>query len=246
MAKARIDSNGDLVNSKTGEVIGNVQTGVNFSSRDGEMHSLEEMGVSLPDPPDEERIKSRFASAGEREKAAADAKEKEARKPGPPPATADGQTGTHIDSGVTSFPAKRTKYEITKDTFFVVRFGLMQMEDGRFVAMPADEARRHDGAESHWVKFRMWSYDEELRWKSECLEYNPEMKAQVINADRLNERKLRMLLLDWSFGECEDRLRLLHCDGRLSDESYSILKGMYPSIVNAIVTLMNNVLENNL
>jgi hypothetical protein len=38
---------------------------------------------------------------------------------------------------------------------------------------------------------------------------------------------------------------MLHCDGILSDESYKIFMGLYPSIANTIVTLMNNVLENN-
>ena len=52
-------------------------------------------------------------------------------------------------------------------------------------------------------------------------------------------------MLDWSFAEHDDRLKLLHCDGRLSDESYAIFMGMYPSIASTIVDLMNLVLESN-
>ena len=140
---------------------------------------------------------------------------------------------------------KRTKYEITKDSYFVVKFGLYQKEDGRFVPIKEDAVDGTPEAELHWVKFRMWSYAEELKWKSEFLEYNNATKSQFLNVDRLNERKIRCLMLDWSFAEHDDRLKLLHCDGRLSDESYAIFMGMYPSIASTIVDLMNLVLESN-
>ena len=91
----------------------------------------------------------------------------------------------------------------------------------------------------------MWTYDEELQWKADCLEYNSQTKIQSINYDKLNEIKLKNLLLDWSFAENEDRLKLLHCDGKLSDESYSIFNGLYPSIATCIVEMMNDVLESN-
>ena len=42
MAKARIDANGDLINSETGEVIGNVRDGVNFNSSGSRPRTLEE------------------------------------------------------------------------------------------------------------------------------------------------------------------------------------------------------------
>ena len=152
----------------------------------------------------------------------------------------------NVDAGISSFRKNRTKYEVSRDTYSVVRFGLMQKgEGGRFVVINEQSVPEHPESEIHWVKFRMWNYDEELNWKSNCTEYSAAAKGQVINIDRLNEQKLKMLLLDWSFGEYDDRLKLLHCDGRLSDESYCILKGMYPTIVNAIVYMMNDVLENN-
>ena len=52
-------------------------------------------------------------------------------------------------------------------------------------------------------------------------------------------------MLDWSFGEYDDRLKLLHCDGKLSDESYAMFMGLYPSIASTIVDMMNLVLESN-
>lgn len=248
MAKARINENGDLINAETGEILGNVQQGVNFDSYDGEMYSLDDFGVSLPDPPDEEVIKRRKEAARAARSSSSSFEDEDIKVE----KIVESQSSSsavyneaHIDNGLTSFVAKRSKYEVTRDTFFIIKFGLVQMEDERFVPIPYESVPENHNAEAHWVKFRMWNYDEELKWKAECLEYDAKMKGQVINTDKLNERKLKMLLLDWSFGEYEDRLKLLHCDGKLSDESYSILRGMYPSIVNVIVNLMNNVLENN-
>jgi hypothetical protein len=51
--------------------------------------------------------------------------------------------------------------------------------------------------------------------------------------------------LDWSFSEIDNKFKLLHTDGVLSDESYSVFCGLLPNIANAIVNSMNDVLENN-
>ena len=150
-----------------------------------------------------------------------------------------------MDVGPTSFARKRTKYEITDSSYFIIRFGLLQKDDGRFVPIKEDAIDGIAEAEPHWVKFRMWNYGEELAWKSEFMEYNNAMKSQYLNIEKLNERKIRRLLLDWSFGEYDDRLKLLHCDGMLSDESYSVFMGLYPSIAGTIVDMMNLVLESN-
>ena len=145
----------------------------------------------------------------------------------------------------TSFVKELTKYQVTKDSTFTVKFGLVE-QDGRFIPIKEDALLNYRGAELVWVKFRMWTFQEELDWKNSCNEFNNLYKCQVLNNDKLNELKIKRLILDWSFGENYDRLKLLHTDGRLSDESFNIFKGLYPSIVNTIIELMNNVLENNL
>ena len=92
----------------------------------------------------------------------------------------------------------------------------------------------------------MWTYQEQIKWKNQSNEYNNSIKSLFLNFNKLNELKIKNLILDWSFGEYDSSLKLLHCDGKLSDESYSIFKGLYPIIANTIVDLMNNVLENNI
>lgn len=139
---------------------------------------------------------------------------------------------------------KKTKYEVSKDTTFKISFGLVGVDD-RFIIIPEDSVQYTPNAEPVWVKFRMWTYVEELQWKEECTEYNEHSKMQFININKLNEIKIKKLILDWSFGEIDDKFKLLHTDGKLSDESYSVFCGLLPNIANAIVNLMNDVLENN-
>jgi hypothetical protein len=137
-----------------------------------------------------------------------------------------------------------TKYEISKDTNFTISFGLVQI-DNRFVIIQKEHIPYTTGAETVWVKFRMWNYLEELKWKDECLEYNKELKTQYLDLNKLNEIKIKKLILDWSFSEVDNKFKLLHTDGVLSDESYSVFCGLLPNIANAIVNSMNDVLENN-
>lgn len=247
MPKAIFNENGELVNPETGKIIGNkVGNSISINSDGVQMFALEDYGVGIPDFPDEKEEPRKdddedFASQGIVQINSADNVSVNAQEP----VQAPGPSKTHSDSGPTSYKMKRSKYEITKDSYFVVKFGLYQKEDGRFVPIKEDAVDGIPEAELHWVKFRMWSYAEELKWKSEFLEYNNATKSQFLNVDRLNERKIRCLMLDWSFAEHDDRLKLLHCDGRLSDESYAIFMGMYPSIASTIVDLMNLVLESN-
>lgn len=252
MAEVRFNENGDLVNAETGDVIGrNDGNRVVIDVEDGNLISPEELGVREPVPTADDYANARYSwekpSEEELELREQERMSGKGASIGKKAESSGSSTASvqHMDSGPSSFNARRTKYEVTPETYFVVRFGLVQRPDGHFVTIDDEDVQETDGAEAHWVKFRMWSYDEELKWRTECTEFNNAMKTQYINLDKFNELKIRRLMLDWSFGECEDRLRLLHCDGVLSDESYLVFKGMFPSIANRIVHLMNAVLENN-
>lgn len=269
MATAKFNEKGELVNSETGEVIGNVSHGpIRWDSGGSEVRSLEEMGVNLPEMPPEEpeadgpgtdmSSPRSVMVDGSRSVLVHPPKDAGAGRPGKPGDS--GRTGQRggspgSDPGAPSRPAgsqdgpalvrDRTKYEVSRDSTFTVRFGLLPKEGGRFMPIREDAVEQFREAEAHWVRFRMWSYREELAWKSECLEYNTVTKSQSVNQDMLNERKIRSLMLDWSFGEHEPSLRLLHCDGRLSDESYEVFMGLYPAIAKTIVDMMNYVLESS-
>ena len=239
MAKAKFNENGVLVNAETGEPIG-TKTGNStiINSAGSEMRSLEDYGVLEPDFPEEE-------DAGQTDDDG-DFVALNPRQSGGTPLQVTEQSVPTVNTvpGPSS-RRRRTKYEISDESYFVVRFGLVPQEGGRFIPVKDEEVDGIPTAERHWVKFRMWNYGEELKWKSEFLEYSNTAKTQFLNIDRLNERKIKCLMLDWSFGEYDDSLKVLLCDGRLSDESYALFLGMYPSIANTIVDMMNLVLESN-
>ena len=228
MAEVRLTEDGRLISVETGEEFGRNENGRIVANEnaeevlqgDDDVETVEEIQAGESSSSESSSGPSRFVDA-------------EASR-----------VKTHMDSGPTSFDIKRTKYEVTPETTFTVRFGLAAREDGGFYAINANAAKDNPEAEEHWVKFRMWTYDEELKWKADCMEFNAQSKTQYVNTDRLNEMKIKMLLLDWSFGGHEERLKLKHCDGRLSDESYSVFCGMYPVIIDSIIGLMNSILEN--
>lgn len=229
MAEVRIDENGNLINVETGENLGNVKQNVNFNSQSAQLKSLQEMGVGLPEFPDDED----------------DEEEKNIKSNNISLSSNDILKSNHTNYGETTFKYKQSKYHVNENSYFVIKFGLLMMEDGRFIPISYESTDDVDTSEKHWVKFRMWHYREELQWKQNVMEYNSNAKIQIMNQDKLNEIKIKKLMLDWSFGEEDNNLKLLHCDGKLSDESYDMFMSLHPSIARTIVDLMNMVLENN-
>lgn len=137
-----------------------------------------------------------------------------------------------------------TKYEVTPQSSFTIRF-CIGFNDDRVNVYTEDAYQTMPELERHWVKFRMWTYEEELKWKNQCMEYDFQSRSFKLNPSKLDELKIRNLIKDWSFAEHEAKFKLLHVNKVLSDESYDIFKGFFPTIINNIIFLMNQVLENN-
>ena len=222
MPQIKFGENGEVLDSQTGDVIGKMENGSLVLN--GSNNKKEDVVVSQNGAKDENT-------------SVAIASDENVVKP---PLNAH----TIRSTCPSSFITKKTKYEVTPDSFFTVSFGVYE-KDGRFIILKPEAVDDIFQAESCWVKFRMWNYDEELSWKNASTEFNFESKSQFLNQNKLNEKKIKNLLLDWSFAESNDRLKLLHTDGILSDESYKIFKGLFPSIANSIIDLMNLVLEQN-
>ena len=250
MAKVTFDNDGNMRDEK-GKIVNKGQfQNVHIGSEDATPISFEETGVSLPPaqiPPQILEARRKWDEEHGKKESSNSNSEKSNTTTGVPQKRKEEPTtqSAIADVGPSSFPNK-SKYEITPQSHFVIRFGLVQKKgDGRFVPIREDAIEGIPEAEPHWVKFRMWNYLEELNWKDKCTEYDVKSKSQTINVTKLNEMKIKNLMLDWSFGEYAERLKLLHCDGKLSDESYNMFQGLYPSIANTIVDLMNLVLESN-
>lgn len=236
MAQVKFNENGDLVNVQTGQIFGNIKSGVKINSELAQVKSLDDLNVSLPEMPDDDNDDDDDDDDDQKENKIIPNTSNEQKKELP----------LNMDKGLTSFNTEKSKYEISHDTYFIIKFGLIvNKEDGRFIPIREDLVDDYRQSELHWVKFRMWNYREQLKWKQECTQYHTASHSQIINNQKLNQKKIRNLILDWSFGLYNDRLKLLHCNGVLSDESYVMFQGLYPSIANTIVNLMNAVLENN-
>lgn len=137
-----------------------------------------------------------------------------------------------------------SKYEVRPDSEFTIRFCL-DFKDDRVLVYTEDAYLKLPEVERHWVKFRMWKYEEELSWKNQCMEFEHQTRNFKLNSSRLNELKIRHLIKDWSFSEFDPKFKLLHVNKILSDESYDVFKGFFPTIVNNIIFMMNQVLEQN-
>lgn len=141
-------------------------------------------------------------------------------------------------------PKSYSKYEVTPQTEFKVEF-CISFVDGRVRLFKKEAKEAHPEFELHWVKFRMWTYKEELDWKRRCGEVDATTRTLRIDQGKYDETKLRNLIRSWSFEEYDPKFKLLHVGGVLSDESYELLQGMFPAIVDNILYMMNSVLEDN-
>ena len=141
-------------------------------------------------------------------------------------------------------PVSYSKYEVRPDSEFEIRFCLY-FDEGRVRVFTEDAKYKFPECESHWVKFRMWTYKEQLEWKRQCSDLDMQTKSMRLNTDKYDEIKLRHLIKSWSLEQFDPKFKLLHVGGVLSDESYELLVGLFPSIVENIVFMMNQVLEGN-
>lgn len=137
-----------------------------------------------------------------------------------------------------------SRYEVTPESEFTIRFCL-GFNEGRVQIYTEDAYLKQEDLERHWVKFRMWKYEEELTWQNQSMEFQHQTRTFVHNQNKLNELKIRHLIKAWSFEEYDPKFKLLHVNGVLSDESYNTFKGFFPTIINNIIYMMNQVLEQN-
>ena len=137
-----------------------------------------------------------------------------------------------------------TKYEVTPESEFTVRF-CIGFREGRPIIYREDAHLSSRELEPHWARFRMWTFEEALKWRAECTSYDQMTHATRLDTAKFDELKMRNLLKDWSFAAAGEKFKPLHVNGFLSDESWNVVKGLFPSISSHIVRLMNSVLEEN-
>lgn len=141
-----------------------------------------------------------------------------------------------------------TKYEVRPDTFFYIKFGLKWLnesddeESKRLIIAKYDKSEKN--IECHWMKFRMWTYEESNFWKNQCTEMDA-FKNYVFNKNKLFKIKIKNLLIDWSFKEEDVKMSLMHVNNILSDESINLFMNLHPNILFYVDEKLRDILELN-
>ena len=131
-------------------------------------------------------------------------------------------------------------YEITSDVTFDVDIYLKK-EGSRW--MVVDKGMKD--AIEHKVVFRMWNYDEMVEMRKMCTSYDSNKRMHMIDNDALNRLKVQKLMVSWTFGNDNPRLKLHRIQGTLTDESWGAFKRLQPNIITTILDKANRVYEFN-
>lgn len=137
------------------------------------------------------------------------------------------------------------KYQITKDSIFYIKFGVsfVKEEEDRIIIVQYDKSL--SDIQNHWLKFRMWTYQQCNKFKDMCCEQD-QYKNYVYNKSKLFKTKIKNLLLDWSFKQSDPNMRLMHVNGVLSDQSINDFMRLHTNILFYVQKQLNNVLQANM
>ena len=135
---------------------------------------------------------------------------------------------------------KPGKYEVTDQHIFKIEINLV-FRDGRWVIVDSPGKK----IETHEVIFRMWTYDEMVELRKLATNYDGQKRIHLTDNDVLNRLKVQRLIVSWTFERDNPRLKLLHVNGILSDESWQAFTKLQPNIITYIFEEMNRVYEFN-
>ena len=132
------------------------------------------------------------------------------------------------------------EYEITPDITFDVDV-YIQKSGTRWVVVEG----KGKGVVHHKIVFRMWNYDEMVEMRKMCTSYDANKRMHMIDNDALNRLKIQKLMISWTFGDENPRLKLHRLQGVLTDESWNAFKKLQPNIITNIFDKANRVYEFN-
>jgi len=131
-------------------------------------------------------------------------------------------------------------YEVTEEHTFDVDVYLKK--NGKRWIVVRGEGK---GIEVEKVVFRAWNYDEMVDLKKRATTYDPTRRVHIIDQDALNQLKVQKLLVSWTFGDNNPRLKIHRVQGVLTDESWASFKRLQTNIIDYIFGKMNEVLDYN-
>ncbi len=133
---------------------------------------------------------------------------------------------------------KPGKFEITKDEDFKINI-YIKLKDKRWILVDNENI----ADEKHWVVFKMWSYEEEIELRKKATIYDSNKRIHFVDHDQLNRLKIQKLMKAWSFEVDNPRLKIIHINEVMVDESFKAVMNLHPNILRYIVEAMNNVLD---
>ena len=140
--------------------------------------------------------------------------------------------------------ADDSKYHLKEDDTFMLKFGILSYE-GRWRIVDFERLEDVPEAEEHWAKVKMCPYGLQNWIKEKATTFDRVTRMHKYDADLSNRIKIQRLLIDWSFSKEDERCKIHHVQGVMSDESYAMFERMQPNIINHIITRMNEILEYN-
>lgn len=141
-------------------------------------------------------------------------------------------------------PKIYNKYQVSKDTIFYIKFGVYFSQEQQQRLLITDYDKSNSGIQNHWMKFRMWTYEESHRIKDSCCQLD-QYRNYVYNKSKLFKTKIKILLLDWSFKQINPDMKLMHVNGILSDQSIADFMSLHPNILFHVQSKLNSVLQAN-
>jgi len=165
----------------------------------------------------------------------------------PQPAMASDEQQKRVDTELDVSVIEVTPASRFRVTFYLLPVGEGHLKRFRVVRESEADGMNKDGLEGpHWVEFKMWTYKQEIDLKRKCMQFDETTRMNFINNDLLNRLKIQTLLNAWSLdAKFGPRLKLVHVNGVLVDESYDMFTRLFPNVVRFILDEMNNVLEYN-
>jgi len=133
-----------------------------------------------------------------------------------------------------------SKFEVTENSTFDIYLTLKQI-GGRWIIAQEKEMN----SETYKVTFRMWTFDEMVQLRKLATEWDATKRIHYVDTFKLDMLKVKKLIKSWTFDEESIKLKLLHVNGILSDESWNAFKKLQPNIARSIIDKMNDVLEYN-
>jgi len=113
-------------------------------------------------------------------------------------------------------------------------------ETFRLLREQFEEAIKKEGVKKEWMEWKYWDYKTRITLERLATTENPITKETEIDPDKLNELKIKYLLLDWSFtDENGNKITLKRDKEGLVDESVQLVMSMESSVLMAFLAELN-------